>query len=42
MNSKEITNILHHYKEENVSFGAVSPLIFQTSIFSFKLVDISL
>jgi len=39
MNNKEITNILHHYKEENMSFGAVSPPIFQTSIFSFKSFD---
>lgn len=33
MNNKEITNILHNYKEENIPFGAVSPPIFQTSIF---------
>ena len=39
MNKKEITNILHHYKEENMPFGAVSPPIFQTSIFSFKSFD---
>ncbi|RKX55569.1 MAG: cystathionine beta-lyase [Thermotoga sp.] len=36
MNNKEITYVLHHYKEEDLPFGAVSPPIFQTSIFSFK------
>ncbi len=36
MNKKEITNTLHHYKEENLPFGTVIPPIFQTSIFSFK------
>ncbi len=32
----KVTEILHHLGEENLPFGAVSPPIFQTSIFSFK------
>jgi len=39
MENKKITDILHHYKEENLPLGAVSPPIFQTSIFSFKSFD---
>ena len=31
--------MLHHYKEDNLPFGAVSPPIYQTSIFSFKSFD---
>ncbi|HBK67376.1 MAG TPA: cystathionine beta-lyase, partial [Firmicutes bacterium] len=32
---KNVTEILHHLGEDNFPFGAVSPPIFQTSIFSF-------
>jgi len=32
----KVTEILHHLGEENLPFRAVSPPIFQTSIFSFK------
>jgi len=32
INKKEITNILHHYKEGNMSFSAVSPPIFRLNL----------
>ncbi len=39
MERKNITEILHHMGETNLPAGAVSPPIFQTSIFSFDTFD---
>lgn len=39
MEHREITDILHHMGEHDTPFGAVSPPIFQSSIFSFKDFD---
>lgn len=36
MNNESLTNILHHMGEDDNPYGAVSPPIYQTSIFSFK------
>lgn len=36
---RETTDILHHMGEHDLPFGAVSPPIFQSSIFSFKDFD---
>lgn len=39
MDQKNISKILHHLAEEDLPFGAVTPPIFQTSIFAFKDFD---
>ncbi len=39
MEHREITDILHHMGEDDMPFGAVSPPIFQTSIFCFRDYD---
>lgn len=36
MNNNSLSYILHHMNEDDNPFGAVSPPIYQTSIFSFK------
>jgi len=36
MNDNNLSHILHHLGEDDNPFGAVSPPIYQTSIFSFK------
>ena len=36
MNNNNLSYILHHMNEDDNPFGAVSPPIYQTSIFSFK------